>query len=107
MTDEPSGKTYERELNRVALTIREPDWFEHRKFKEPDTTINLHAFSQGCEEFETMLRFRDHLRSHAKDCEFDAQVKRELASKDWVYVQQYADAKTAVVRQVLARAEQE
>lgn len=86
------------------LTIREPDWFEHRQFKGPDTNINLHVFSQGCEEFETMLRFRDHLRSHAEDRELYAKVKRELASRDWVYVQQYADAKTAVVREILARA---
>lgn len=86
------------------LTIREPDWFEHRQFKGPDTNVNLHVFSQGCEEFETMLRFRDHLRSHVEDRELYAKVKRELASEDWVYVQQYADAKTAVVREILARA---
>ena len=30
-----------------VLRIREPDWFEHRLFKGPDTDINLHTFSDG------------------------------------------------------------
>src|SRR5439155_7891422 len=30
--------------------IREPGWFEHRVFKGPDTSINLHVFSAGCIE---------------------------------------------------------
>lgn len=29
------------------LRIREPEWFEHRLFKGPDTDINLHVFSTG------------------------------------------------------------
>lgn len=93
------------ESSGYPLTIREPEWFEHRQFKGPDTNVNLHVFSQGCEEFETMLRFRDHLRSHADDSELYAKVKRVLASQDWVYVQQYADAKTEIVREILARAD--
>ncbi len=31
-----------------VLLIREPDWFEHRVLKGPDTDINLHVFSPGC-----------------------------------------------------------
>ncbi len=31
------------------------------------------------------------------------EVKRELARGDWKYLQQYADSKTAVVREILAR----
>jgi GrpB-like predicted nucleotidyltransferase (UPF0157 family) len=86
------------------LSIREPEWFEHRLCKGPDTNINLHIFSAGCEEVGAMLRFRDHLRSNDSDRELYAAAKRELAARDWTYVQQYADAKTAVVRDILARA---
>jgi len=32
-------------------------------------------------------------------------VKRELARRDWRYVQQYADAKTEVVEEIIARAQ--
>ena len=42
-----------------VLQIREPDWFEYRLFKEPDTDINLHVFSLGTSEIDRMLRFRD------------------------------------------------
>jgi len=47
-----------------VLRIREPDWFEHRLFKGPDTNVNLHVFSEGCPEIERMLAFRDRLRTH-------------------------------------------
>jgi GrpB-like predicted nucleotidyltransferase (UPF0157 family) len=86
------------------LSIREPEWFEHRLFKGPDTDVNVHVFSAGCAEVDAMLRFRDHLRTDAGDRERYAAAKRELAARDWTYVQQYADAKSAVVREILERA---
>jgi GrpB-like predicted nucleotidyltransferase (UPF0157 family) len=85
--------------------IREPDWFEHRLFKGPDTNINLHTFSAGCAEVDRMLIFRDWLRTNAADRELYTRAKRELAQRDWKYMQQYADAKTAVVDEIMARAE--
>ena len=87
-----------------VLAIREPDWYQHRCFKGPDTDINLHVFSPGCVEIERMLGFRDWLRSHPDDLRLYERTKRELASKEWKYVQNYADAKTAVVEQIIARA---
>ncbi len=86
------------------LVIREPDWYQHRVFKGPDTDVNLHVFSPGCVEIERMLLFRDWLRSHPEDRERYQRAKRELASKDWKYVQNYADAKTAVVEEIIERA---
>jgi GrpB-like predicted nucleotidyltransferase (UPF0157 family) len=88
-----------------VLRIREPDWYEHRLFKGPDTNINLHVFSTGCVEIERMLGFRDHLRSSEADRALYAQTKRELASRHWNYVQEYADAKTEVVEAIIARAQ--
>ena len=52
-----------------------------------------------------MLRFRDRLRSDANDRELYEQTKRELAQRTWKYTQHYADAKTAVVEDILARAQ--
>jgi GrpB-like predicted nucleotidyltransferase (UPF0157 family) len=88
-----------------VLRIREPDWFEHRLFKGPDTDLNLHVFRAGCPEVSAMVRFRDRLRTNARDRELYAAVKRELAARDWKYTQQYADAKTEIVREIMARAE--
>ena len=87
-----------------VLRIREPDWYEHRVFKGPDTDINLHVFSPGCPEIDRMLLFRDWLRSNASDRGLYERTKRELARLDWKYTQNYADAKTTVVEEILARA---
>lgn len=87
-----------------VLQIREPDWFEHRLFKGPDTNVNLHTFSEGCEEVDRMLAFRDWLRTHDDDRDLYLSAKRELATREWKYVQNYADAKSAVIREILARA---
>src|SRR5262245_49386021 len=87
-----------------VLTIREPDWYEHRLFKGPDTNVNLHTFSEGCEEVERMLAFRDWLRAHDDDRELYERAKRELAAREWRHVQNYADAKSAVVLDIMSRA---
>lgn len=87
-----------------VLRIREPEWYEHRLFKGPDTAINLHVFSAGCEEIDKMLSFRDHLRTNEADRLLYERSKRELAAQEWKYTQNYADAKTAVVEEIVARA---
>jgi len=86
------------------LRVREPDWYEHRLLRGFDPPVNLHVFNPGCEEIDKMLRFRDHLRTNAEDRELYARTKRELAAQEWKYVQNYADAKTAVVQEILSRA---
>ncbi len=85
------------------LRIREPDWHEHRLFDGPDTVVNLHVFSEGCEEIERLLRFRDHLRRSETDRMLYQRTKRALARQTWKYTQNYADAKSAVVEEILAR----
>ena len=52
-----------------------------------------------------MLLFRDRLRSHPEDRELYQRTKRELAAARWSYVQDYADAKSAVVEQIIAKAQ--
>jgi GrpB-like predicted nucleotidyltransferase (UPF0157 family) len=86
-----------------VLRIRELTWYEHRMFKGPDTDINLHVFSSGCPEIDRMLLFRDWLRSKPADRDLYAQTKVALAQKEWTYVQNYADAKTAVIDEIIAR----
>ena len=87
-----------------VLQIREPDWFEHRLFKGPDTDINLHVFSLGTSEIDRMLRFRDWLRTNDTDRDKYAQVKRSLAKNKWRHVQHYANAKTSIVQEIMKRA---
>jgi GrpB-like predicted nucleotidyltransferase (UPF0157 family) len=86
------------------LRIREPGWFEHRLFKDPDSTVNLHVFSAGCPEIDRMLAFRDRLRAHDADRRRYEAAKRELAVRRWTYVQGYADAKGDVIGSILSGA---
>ncbi len=101
--DEPS---YVPSLEKAGYTLklREPQWFEHRLFKGPDTDINLHVFSDGASEIERMLRFRDWLRVNLADRDSYADAKRRLAQQAWRYVQDYADAKTAIIKEIMNRA---
>ncbi len=86
-----------------VLRIREPNWYEHRVFKGPDTDINLHIFSLGCPEIDRMLLFCDWLRSNASDRRLYECTKWGLARQNWKYTQNYADAKTSVVEEILIR----
>ena len=86
-----------------VLRIRELNWYEHRMFKGPDRDINLHVFSSGCPEIDRMLMFRDWLRSNTADRDLYARTKLALTQKRWTYVQNYADAKTAVIEEIIAR----
>jgi GrpB-like predicted nucleotidyltransferase (UPF0157 family) len=87
-----------------VLRVREPDWLEHRMLRGSDPPVNLHVFNPGCEEIDRMLRFRDHLRTNEADRELYARTKRALAAKEWKYVQNYADAKSEIVQEILSRA---
>lgn len=102
-SDEPA---YVKPLEEKGFTlrIREPDWYEHRLLRPPEVAGNLHVFSAGCEEIAQMLLFRDWLRSHADDRALYEATKRDLAARTWKYTQNYADAKSAVVQEILARA---
>jgi GrpB-like predicted nucleotidyltransferase (UPF0157 family) len=90
-----------------VLQVREPDWYEHRMFKGSDTDVNLHVYTFGCPEIDRVLLFRNWLRSHASDRQLYERTKRDLALVDWKYMQNYADAKTAVVEEILARAQRD
>jgi GrpB-like predicted nucleotidyltransferase (UPF0157 family) len=108
--DEPA---YVPALERAGfrLRIREPEWLEHRMLRRrvedgDPHNVNLHVLSPryAATEIERMLGFRDWLRTHDEDRDHYAAVKRELAKRDWKYVQNYADAKADVIREIHTRA---
>jgi GrpB-like predicted nucleotidyltransferase (UPF0157 family) len=105
VTDSAHEGAYVPDLETAGyvLRIRERE-FEHRMFKGPDTDINLHVYSHGCPEIDRMMMFRDWLRGNAGDRDLYARTKLALAQREWKHVQNYADAKTAVIEEILARA---
>jgi GrpB-like predicted nucleotidyltransferase (UPF0157 family) len=98
-----SGYVAPLEQAGYRLVIREPDWHQHRVLKGPDTDINLHVHAEGSPEIGRNLRFRDHLRADQADRELYQRAKQELAGRHWAYIQQYADAKSDVVEDILRR----
>jgi GrpB-like predicted nucleotidyltransferase (UPF0157 family) len=64
----------------------------------------VHLWTAGGEE-ERRLLFRDWLRANDVDRELYESVKRDLATRDWNEVQDYANAKSDVVAQIMRRAE--
>ncbi len=109
VTDSADEGTYLPALASAGyrLHVREPHWHEHRMFKGPDTDINLHTFSAGCPEVDRMLLFRDWLRGNPADRQLYARTKSVLAQKEWRFVQNYADAKSAVIDDIMTRARQQ
>ncbi|GGB69766.1 hypothetical protein N798_15810 [Knoellia flava TL1] len=92
------------------LQIREPEWLEHRVLYQRtergcphDINVHVLAPDTGREEVERLLGFRDWLRTHPEDRDAYAAEKRRLAARSWRYVQDYADAKSTVVEEILAR----
>jgi GrpB-like predicted nucleotidyltransferase (UPF0157 family) len=51
--------------------------------------------------------FRDRLRSDLDDRDLYECTKRDLAARHWAYIQDYAEAKSAVVEEIIARARQD
>jgi len=106
VADSADEASYVGELEAAGyvLRIREPDWHEHRLLKGPDADVNLHVFTAGSAEIERNLLFRDRLRVDREDRDLYARTKRELAVRTWKYVQNYADAKSEIIEEILLRA---
>jgi GrpB-like predicted nucleotidyltransferase (UPF0157 family) len=87
-----------------TLQFREPEWYEHRFLRDRDPDVQVHVFTVGSPEVARMLLFRDRLRARSDERELYQRTKRELAAQRWDYVQDYADAKSAVIEEIISRA---
>jgi GrpB-like predicted nucleotidyltransferase (UPF0157 family) len=106
VSDSTAEECYVPQLEKVGffLRIREPDWFEHRLLKPSESEANIHVFSSGCVEVRRMLAFRDRLRTDESDRLLYQATKTRLAAQTWKYIQNYADAKSEIVEEILTRA---
>ena len=87
-----------------VLQFREPDWYEHRFLHDHNPEVQVHVFTVGSPEVERMLLFRDRLRARSDELELYQRTKRQLAARRWDYIQDYADAKSSVVEEIISRA---
>ena len=84
-----------------VLRVREPG---HRMFRTPERDVHVHVCEPEDPEVSAWLDLRDWLRHDEADRQLYATTKRELAKRAWADMNDYADAKSDVVRQILARA---
>ncbi|MFT7764479.1 GrpB family protein [Clavibacter tessellarius] len=83
------------------LRVREPG---HRLVRTPARDVHVHVYEEGDPAVEAYLLLRDRLRSDPADRDLYARTKRELMTRRWESMDAYADAKTAVIQGILARA---
>jgi GrpB-like predicted nucleotidyltransferase (UPF0157 family) len=84
-----------------SLRVRES---EHRMLRTPARDVHLHVYEPDRAEVRDYLDLRDWLRVNATDRELYAMTKRRLAQQSWRDMNDYADAKGGVIRDVLGRA---
>jgi GrpB-like predicted nucleotidyltransferase (UPF0157 family) len=101
--DELSYAPYLTNLGYV-LRIREPERHQHRMFKGTAPEVNLHVFSKNSIEAARMVFFRDWLRNNTSDKWQYEKAKRELSQRTWKHIQDYADAKTIIIQDIMERA---
>jgi len=111
--DTSDEAAYVPALESVGYTLgsREPGGYEHRflmrrVYERAPYNVNLHVFSPelAAPEIERILVFRDWLRTHDEDRANYERTKRELAQHNWRYLQHYANAKSDIIEEILARA---
>nr|WP_218862717.1 GrpB family protein [Actinopolyspora biskrensis] len=84
------------------LRVREPG---HRMLRTPARDVHVHVCDVGSAWERAHLLFRDRLRGDESDRARYAQLKRELAGREWADMNAYADAKGPLIDEILARAE--
>jgi len=83
------------------LRVREPG---HRMFRTPARDVHVHLWTAP-DDRARHLRFRDWLRTHTDDRTLYETTKRALATREWGDMNDYADAKSSVIREITARAD--
>ncbi len=100
VTDEPAFVP-QLEAAGFVLRVREAD---HLMFRTPGRDVHLHVFEPDRPEVQDYLDLRDWLRVDHADRQHYAVAKRALAGRQWPDMNHYAEAKTAVIEQMLQRA---
>ncbi len=83
------------------LRVREPG---HRLVRTPARDVHVHVYEHGDPAVEAYLLLRDRLRADPADRDLYERTKRDLMTRRWETMDDYADAKTAVIQVILARA---
>ncbi len=100
--DDASAYLPELESAGYVLRVREPG---HRMLRTPARDVHLHVCSIGSDWERRHLVFRDWLRHDEADRTRYEREKVRLAGQDWPTMNDYADAKSALIEEIMSRAE--
>jgi len=92
--------TADLEAAGYVLRVREPG---HRMLRTPELDVHVHLWPTGSDDVRRHLAFRDRLRASPEDRSAYERLKRELARREWDDINHYAEAKGALIREILNR----
>jgi GrpB-like predicted nucleotidyltransferase (UPF0157 family) len=87
-----------------VLHFREPG---HQFLIDHNPDVQMHVVSAGDPGVGRWLIFHDRLSMHPDVRELYERTKRELATRRQKYVEEYADARSEVVEEIVARARED
>jgi GrpB-like predicted nucleotidyltransferase (UPF0157 family) len=73
-------------------------------FRTPARNVHVHVWGSESAEIDRYLAFRDQLRRSVDDRHAYELLKRDLATRDWADMNEYAYAKGEMIESILARA---
>ena len=83
------------------LRVREP---AHRMLRTTARDVHIHVYEPTHPDVRDLLDLRDRLRRSRQDRDLYERTKRQLASRAWRDMNDYAEAKTDVIADILTRA---
>jgi GrpB-like predicted nucleotidyltransferase (UPF0157 family) len=83
-----------------SLRVVEPG---HRMLRPDDRRVHVHLYAHGDPAVDTLVAFRDRLRVDETDRAAYAEAKRSLIAQGWASMDDYAQAKTPIVSDILSR----
>jgi GrpB-like predicted nucleotidyltransferase (UPF0157 family) len=77
----------------------------HRLFRTPERDVHVHLWVAGTPDVTDHIAFRDRLRASEADRRAYGELKHRLAAeREWDDINDYAEAKGALIGEILARA---
>ena len=72
-------------------------------FRTAVRDVHVHVWADDDPEVDRCLRFRDRLRRSPQDLAAYERLKRDLATREWADMNDYADAKGELIAEIIAR----